>query len=214
MPIYKTITIDTGNKLLLWSIEESLEELYQNLELGKQSMEKLNAMKSLTHKKGYLAVRQLLKEVGLSDKDLTYNESGKPLLANGKCISISHSHNFAAILVGDVCMGLDIEKQQEKILQIANKFTPIHEYRTLANDDAIIRKLTLVWAAKEAIYKCFSIKGVSFLNDIDVHDFDLGNPKTHASLQFKQYQQEYEVHFIEFEDFAGSYVSPILSHSS
>lgn len=214
MAIYKTITIGEDSKLLLWHIEESLNQLYEGVELTSESTERLNNMKSLVHKKGYLAVRHLLKEFGYADADLLYENSGKPSLRDGKCITISHSHNFAAVLISDVCMGVDIEKQREKILRIANKFTPIQEYRTLANDDAIIRKLSLVWAAKEAIYKSFSTKGVSFLNHIDIHDFDLGNPETTATLQFKGKVQRYEVFFLEFEDFACSYVSPILATSS
>lgn len=214
MAIYKTITIGEGSTLLLWNIEESLDQLYEGIELTPESTERLNNMKSLVHRKGYLAVRHLLKEFGYTDADLIYKNSGKPLLSDGKCITISHSHNFAAVLVGGVCMGVDIEKQQEKILKIANKFTPIREYRTLANDDAIIRKLSLVWAAKEAIYKSFSTKGVSFLNHIDIHDFDLGSSGTSATLEFKGKKQRYEVFFLEFEDFACSYVSPILAASS
>jgi|SRR5690554_1718927 len=214
MAIYKTITIGEDSRLLLWHIEESVDRLYDGVELTSESIERLNNMKSLVHKKGYLAVRHLLKEFGYSDSDLLYENSGKPSLSDGKCITISHSHNFAAVLVGDICRGVDIEKQQEKILRIANKFTPIREYRTLANDDAIIRKLSLVWAAKEAIYKSFSTKGVSFLNHIDIHDFDLGSSETTATLQFKGETQRYEVFFLEFEDFACSYVSPIIAASS
>lgn len=211
MPIYKTITIGNNSRLLLWKIEEDLEQLHKGLELTSLSVERLDNMKSLVHKKGYLAVRQLLKDFGYVDADLVYKNSGRPLLNNGKHITISHSHNFAAILISDVNMGVDIEKQKDKILNIANKFTPIHEYRTLANDDAVIRKLTLVWAAKEAIYKSFSIKGVSFLNHIDVHDFDLGDAQTLATLQYKGQIRSYQVFFREFEDFACAYVSPILA---
>lgn len=213
MPIFKTITIDATHKLLIWKIEETLEELYQPIKLTPTSEHRLQNMKSSIHQKGYLAVRHLLKEVQLSDADLYYESTGKPLLYNGKCISISHSHQFAAIVIGNNCMGVDIEKQQEKILHIASKFTPIHEYRTLANDDAIIRKLTLVWAAKEAIYKCYSTKGVSFLKDIDVDDFDLGSLRTTASLQFKGMKKDFEVKFLEFENFGGAYVYPIMNHN-
>src|SRR5690625_7393621 len=102
MAIYKTITIGQNSKLLLWKIEESLEQLYNGLELTPESVERLNNMKSLVHKKGYLAVRQLLKEFGYTDSDLNYKSSGRPLLINGKHITISHSHNFAAVLVGEI----------------------------------------------------------------------------------------------------------------
>jgi len=214
MAIYKTITIGENSKLLLWKIEENLDQLYTGLELTQDSINRLDNMKSLVHKKGYLAVRHLLKEFGYTDSDLVYKNSGRPLLRDGKHITISHSHNFAAVLVGDKTFGVDIEKQREKIIKIANKFTPISEYRTLANDDAIIRKLTLVWAAKESVYKSFSIKGVSFLNHIDVDDFDLDSPQTRARLEYKGQKLTYEVFFMEFENFAGAYVYPILPTSS
>jgi len=214
MAIYKTITIGKKSKLLVWKIEESIEELYDGLELTPESKDRLENMKSLVHKKGYLAVRQLLKEFGYTDAALQYKNSGRPLLRNGKHITISHSHNFAAVLVGDKSFGVDIEKQREKIIRIANKFTPISEYRTLANDDAIIRKLTLVWAAKESVYKSFSTQGVSFLNHINVHDFDLGDSQTRATLEFRGQKLDYEVFFIEFEDFSCAYVYPILDTSS
>lgn len=214
MPIYKTITIGENSNLLLWKIEESIEQLKLGLVLTPESLEKLDKMKSLTHKKGYLAVRQMLRHAGYVDADLNYAESGKPLLNDEKHITISHSHNFAVILLSDTSMGVDVEKQKDKILNIANKFTPIHEYRTLANDEAIIRKLTLVWAAKEAIYKCFSTKGVSFLDHIDVHDFDLGSSQTSATLQYKGQKHRYEVFFMEFEDFASAYVYPSLDSIS
>lgn len=214
MAIYKTITIDKNSKLLLWKIEEELDELYNGLELTQESIDKLKSMKSLVHKKGYLAVRHLLKEFGYSDADLVYKNSGRPLLKDGKHITISHSHNFAAVLIGDKTFGVDIEKQREKIIRIANKFTPISEYRTLANDDAIIRKLTLVWAAKESVYKSFSTQGVSFLNHIDVDNFDLDSSQTLATLGYKGKKQTYKVFFMEFENFAGSYVYPISPTSS
>lgn len=208
MPIYKTITIGENSKLLLWKIDESIEQLYVGLELTPDSIAKLEGMKSLTHRKGYLAVRQMLKLSGYHDKNLSYKQTGRPMLHDGKYITISHSHEYAAILLSDICMGVDVEKQKDKILKIANKFTPIYEYRTLANDEAIIRKLTLVWAAKEAIYKCFSTKGVSFLDHIDVHDFDLGASQTQATLQYKGEKHVYEVFFMEFEDYASAYVYP------
>lgn len=214
MALYKTITINENSKLLFWHIEENLNQLYTGIKLTEDSIAKLDNMKSQVHKKGYLAVRHLLKVLGYTDSDLQYKNSGKPSLSDGKYITISHSHNFAAILVGDKAFGVDIEKQRDKILNIASKFTPISEYRTLANDDAIIRKLSLVWAAKESVYKSFSTKGVSFLNHIDIHDFDLGDSKTTATLEFKGKTQEYEVVFMEFEDFACSYVYPISTASS
>ncbi len=37
-------------------------------------------------------------------------------------ISITHSHDFSAIIISDETVGIDIELQREKIIRIADKF--------------------------------------------------------------------------------------------
>ena len=102
-------------------------------------------------------------------------------------------------------MGIDIEKQRNKILKIAHKFTPIEEYRTIANEDALMRKLTIVWCAKESLYKSFAEKGVSFLEHIYVEDFRLDDTKTTATVTYEDKEQTYDVDFLEFEEFTCAY---------
>lgn len=95
--------------------------------------------------------------------------------------------------------------QRNKILRIAHKFTPIEEYRTMANDDALMRKLTIVWCAKESLYKSFAEKGVSFLENIYVEDFRLDDSETTAIVTYEEKQQKYNVDFLEFEEFTCAY---------
>ena len=135
---------------------------------------------------------------------------GKPHLKDGKKISITHSFTFSAIIVSDIEVGIDIEMQRPKILKIAPKFTPIEEYRTLANEEALIRKLTMVWGAKESLYKSFAEKGVAFLKNIYVEDFDMEDLETTAQVEFQHKKQEYQVWFMEFEGFTCAYA---LLHS-
>ena len=102
-------------------------------------------------------------------------------------------------------VGIDVEKQRFKILRIAHKFTPIEEYRTLANEDAIMRKLTLVWCAKESLYKSFAHPGVSFLQNIYVEDFRLTDSQTTANVSFAAKSKTYNVFFLEFDEFTCAY---------
>ena len=102
-------------------------------------------------------------------------------------------------------VGIDVEKQRVKILRIAHKFTPIEEYRTLANEDAIMRKLTLVWCAKESLYKSFAHPGVSFIQNIYVEDFRLSDSQTTADVRSAGKSEVYNVHFLEFEEFTCAY---------
>ena len=102
-------------------------------------------------------------------------------------------------------MGIDIEMQRSKILKIAHKFTPIEEYRTLANEEALIRKLTIVWGAKESLYKSFAEKGVSFRNHIYVEDFDMEALETEAAVSYEGRTENYHISFLEFEGFTCAY---------
>tara|TARA_R110002072_G_scaffold7503_2_gene40832 strand:+ start:628403 stop:629050 length:648 start_codon:yes stop_codon:yes gene_type:complete len=205
MPLYKTITVANRAKVLIWKIEESFEELSDGIHLTSHCRERVDGMKSDLHRRGFMSVRHLLAEEGYVDADLYYDDYGKPHLKDGKQISITHSFIFSAIIISDAEVGIDIEKQRHKILKIAHKFTPIEEYRTLANEDAIMRKLTMVWGAKESLYKSFATPGVSFLQHIYVEDFRLDDLQTTAEVGYNDKEERYQVWFLEFEDFTCAY---------
>ena len=74
MSLYKTLTISPETKVFIWKIEESIDELKQGISLTEKNEARLNSMKSDLHQKGFLSIRHLLKEVGLTDADLQYDE--------------------------------------------------------------------------------------------------------------------------------------------
>jgi phosphopantetheinyl transferase len=206
MPLYKSLTVDPKTKVLIWNIKESISDLNTNVLLTEKSQARLNSMKSELHQRGFLSVRHLLKEVGYCDADLFYDHYGKPHLKDGKHISITHSHTFSGIIISDeVPVGIDIEKQRDKILKIAHKFTPIEEYKTIANHEALIRKLTIVWGAKESLYKIYGKKSLLFLHHIFIEDFNFINKKTMGSIRYEGQTASYGVHFLEFEGFTCVY---------
>lgn len=205
MPLYKRITINSATKVLIWKIEESYDELNEGMELTDVCRERVVGMKSDIHRRGFLSVRHLLAQEGYTDRDLYYDDLGKPHLRDGKYISITHSFSFSGIIVSDREVGIDIEMQREKILLIAHKFTPIEEYRTLANNDALIRKLTIVWGAKEAVYKLYAQPKVSFLQHINITDFDFDDQRTTGKITFNGHTSWYEFEFLEFEGFTCVY---------
>lgn len=202
MPIYKTITVSPTTSVYIWKVTEPESELAKNIELSDHCQKRMDGMKSEAHRRAFLSIRHLLAKAGYVDKDLCYDDFGKPHLVDGNHISITHSHNFTGIIVSKTDeVGIDIEKQRDKILRIANKFTPLEEYRTLANTDAIIRKLTIVWGAKESLYKIYAQQGLSFLRHIDVFDFGFDDKRTVAKIMYKGKKSHYEVEFLEFEGF-------------
>ncbi len=208
MPLFKTITVDEHTKVFIWKVEESFEWLAEGVDLTRHCQKRVDGMKSEIHRRGFMSIRHLMAEAGYTDSDLYYDDLGKPHLKDDKYISITHSFNFTAIIISKHDVGIDIEKQRNKILKIANKFTPLDEYHTLANEDALIRKLTIVWGAKESVYKLYAQPGLAFLQHINVTDFDFDDAKTTAKVTFNGTESWYDIDFLEFEDFTCVYAQP------
>ena len=206
MPLYKTLTINEKTKVVIWKIEETIEDLLNGILLSENSETRLHSMKSEIHQKGFLSIRHLLKEFNIKDIDLEYDEFGKPHLKDGRFISMTHSFQFTGVIVSEEkSVGIDIEKQREKILKIAHKFTPIEEYKTIANVATLTRKLTIVWGGKESLYKIYGEKKLLFLHHIFIEDFNFEDEKTTGTIRFEGTETNYDIEFLEFEDFTCVY---------
>ncbi|NER14557.1 4'-phosphopantetheinyl transferase superfamily protein [Leptobacterium flavescens] len=203
MPLYKSITDHPATKVLIWKIEESEEALQKGIQLTSHCQNRLDSMKSEIHRRGFLSVRQLLREAGYTPSDLYYDTEGRPHLRDGKKISITHSFIFSAIIVSDSIIGIDIEKQREKIKNIAHKFVD-YEMSYLRNGE-MVRMLTVIWCAKESLYKAYATNGVSFKNNIKVIPFNLEEPALIAWIQYEGDLQKYALNFLEFEGFSCAY---------
>lgn len=206
MPLYKTITVNPGVKVLIWKVEETEAQLSEGVVLTPKCQNRMMGMRSELHRRGFLSIRHLLGELGYVDRDLFYDEAGKPHLKDGRFISITHSNEFTGIIVSEADeVGIDIELQREKILRIAHKYTPLEEYKTVANTDALIRKLTIVWGAKESLFKIYAQQGLSFLHHIDITDFSFSDTQTTGTIIYKGKTSHYDINFIEFEGYTCVY---------
>lgn len=205
MPVYKTLTIGKNTKILIWKIEESFEELLYKVNLTEKRKQRVDRMKSDLHRRGFLAVRRLLNIAGYSDEEVTYDEFGKPHLNDGKFISITHSFIFCGIIISDKPVGIDIEKQRNKIIKIAHKFTPIEQYKSPENKKDLISKLTVVWGAKESLYKIYGKKQLHFLEHIYIKDFLFADKKSIGEIRYKKKVLKHSIFFLEFEGFICVY---------
>ena len=201
MPLYKTIQHNSSTQILIWDITESFEQLNQEVQLNEKNQLRLNGMKSELHQRAFLSIRKLLALAGYSDFDLYYDEFGKPHLIDYNYISITHSHHFSAIILSNEAVGIDIEMQREKILKIAHKFVNDEELERLQKMDTndYIKKLTVKWGAKEAIFKIRNEKGISFKDHIQVAPFKLNEQETLADLNYNGTRQKFTIHFSELD---------------
>jgi phosphopantetheinyl transferase len=206
MPLYKKIDVNDFTTVVIWKIEESIEQISSGVTLTNHCQNRVDSMRSEIHQKGFYSVRQLLKILGYTDADLIYDEFGKPHLNDGNFISITHSFTFSAVIVSQQKpVGIDIEMQRDKIVRIARKFTPIQEYKTIANHNALVSKLTIVWGAKESLYKIYGKKKLLFLHHIYIEDFRFADGKTTGNVRYEDHYSEHDIFFLEFEGFTCVY---------
>ena len=153
------INLDTH--IAVWKINESESELANGLELSKDALTRLSKRRSKVHRKGYLAIRKLLKSHNIQPLNHKYDKSGAPYLTDGRHLSISHTKDVAAIAISSQPVGIDLEHYQEKIIRIAPRFLHLKESLDL-NMNKNIHYLSQIWTAKEALYKVFHKKGIQF----------------------------------------------------
>lgn len=206
MPLYKTLTPNSQTTVKIWKITESYEDLIEPITLRNECKHRVLGMKSELHQRGFLSIRHLLDEFGYTDQDLFYDENGKPHLKDGKHISITHSFTFSAIIVSDQEVGIDIEKQREKIKIIAHKFVD-YEFDYLDKEaEDYIQKLTVIWGIKESLYKLFATPGMLFREHFFVIPFMLKDGETVSWIDYEGKKLRYNTLFLEFEGFTCAYV--------
>lgn len=209
MPFYNSIAINDSTTAYFWKITEDFNELFRAVQLKDVSLARLEKMKSESHQKGFLAVRMLLQHLGYSDFDLFYDENGKPHLEKKEerekkkevHISISHSFGFSCICISsDKIVGIDIEIVKPKILKIAPRFMDISHLENLSEVEKI-QKATVIWGAKESIFKIKNEKGISFPQHIFENPFSLSDTHCDAELRFNNTIEKFLIQFYKVEDY-------------
>ena len=148
--------------IAIWETKETLEKLLQLS--NEKTIPNFNTEK---RKKEWLASRLLLNEIN-PNYSISYNTFGAPELNDDSYISISHSKRLVAIIVSQQKVGIDIEEISEKALKVSSKFISTNNFKLLTAE-----KATLIWCAKEAIYKLYQKGNLNFIKDIKIPDFKI-----------------------------------------
>lgn len=115
-----------------------------------------------------IAKFELIKRIEENPNHYLKENNGRPTLVNSNTkISFSHSKNMMAIQASkNFSPGVDVELMREKIVPISKRF--LHENEKF---DSSLEALHIIWGAKEAIYKHWSKRALSFIDDIRILPF-------------------------------------------
>lgn len=208
MPLVKTIRVDQNTEVFVWKITETLEEL-KTISLKPESLKRLQNMRSEMHRKGFSSIRHLMKTAGYSDNDLYYTQDGKPHLKDGKYISITHSFDYSALIISNSCVGIDIEKNRETVKRIASKFIDSENY--FLKEQHLIEQLTVIWGAKESLYKIHPKGGLLFKEHLPIESFELKDNKTTGWILKSPLKECYSIYFHQIDGFSLVYALPKLN---
>lgn len=183
MPLFYQRHINNTTRLAIWKIEET-ESYFVGVPL---SREITHPHKRLQHLAGRYLLRFLF-------PDFPYNEiiiadTRKPYLPHEQYhFSISHCGDYAAAIVSNTQrVGIDIEIPTVKVLKILHKFlhpeelklfnlTP-QKFQTIVSESTLNSSdpylSTLLWSAKETMFKWWGMGEVDFSEMLRINHFDL-----------------------------------------
>lgn len=141
--------------------------------------------------------------LGTKNFKVAYSGQNKPYLAGrSEHISISHSHDKLVIIVNNRSnTGIDIELIRDKVLNIKHKFLNEKEAGFAAENT---ERLITIWAAKEAMYKCYGLKEVDFKLNLFVEDFDAD--VFFGKIEMKDFKKKFQLKRERIEDYMLVYI--------
>jgi phosphopantetheinyl transferase len=168
MPIFFQQQINETTRLGIWKIEETEDFFKSNVP---QHRAVTHPHKRLQHLAGRFLLQYLFP--AFPYELIQIADTRKPYLPDEQFhFSISHCGDYAAAIVSkDNRVGIDIEIPVDKISKIMHKFLSPEEHETFNLTEPGDNKIpfaTLLWSAKEAVFKWYGEGGVDFRKDIQL----------------------------------------------
>lgn len=165
----------------VWNIEETESELWAIFGSWPDFEREMVSVKSMQRRLERLATQVLLKQHFGEIVPVSYNSDGKPILTNGFYLSISHAGPYVAIMVSpshEVAIDLEQLNPQAKtgesrIVRVAHKFINQAENDFIKPYSPAEQEWlqTVIWSAKEVLFKLYSKGGVDFKEHLHVMPF-------------------------------------------
>jgi len=174
MPLFFENSMPHDGVLGLWRIDENEDYFRAKLVLTDEEQIQLDEIKGEGRRIQWLAVRYLLHHLSGRPKrtELAKDKHGKPYLPDSEYfISISHSHEMAAVLAAKVPCGVDIQYPVSKIERLVPRFCSSEEQAVITQPHAL-SIMHVIWGLKECIYKAYGLREVDYREHINIRAAD------------------------------------------
>ena len=204
MPVFFQQQINETTRLGIWKIEETEEFFRSNVP---QHRDVTHPHKRLQHLAGRFLLQYLFPDFPY--ELIKIADTRKPFLPDEQYhFSISHCGDYAAAIVSkDKRVGIDIEIPTEKISKIMYKFLSAKEheqFHLIQPDKDRIPFSTLLWSAKEAVFKWYGNGGVDFRREIQLKKQHEENETIYSF--FSKDNAALTIHYRQFEHLVLAWV--------
>jgi phosphopantetheinyl transferase len=196
MPIIYQEKIDDHAIIGVWKITESVDELLSMIQFSEGERETFEKFKIKSRQAHWLSYRLAIREL-LGDEcpcDFYYDEHGKLHFENlNYALSVTHSGIYSGVIISKKhYVGIDIEKLGERINLLAHKFLNKYEMAHLPSEEQH-KFLTVVWSAKEALYKLYGKSEVQ-MEHITIEPFEVENNGTiYGRIELEHFRKDYKL---------------------
>lgn len=178
--VYKHI-FSPDTQIAVWKVDEDSHVWGDFLDgISDACTDIYHSINTEKRRKEFLFSRYLLGLLRGKPTAVSYTEHGAPVI-DGSFVSISHCDQFVAVAIGTESIGVDIQTLNPKIGRIANKFLSDQEWQYINQNKALAYQ-TIIWSAKEALYKLDGKGGLIFKTQLKVASFDLDQDQISAEI--------------------------------
>ncbi len=173
MPVFLKIDAENENRVMVWQITESFDELHSMVHLSHEDEATLSSFRFEPRKKEWLAVRVIVKEMLGNDYRIFYKKSGAPYFKDSTLhIGISHTNGFAGVSIAPYPTALDMEKASPRIERVCQRFVRDDEMAFIP-ESRKIDYFNAIWACKETLFKLYDRSDVVFKERFAINPFTL-----------------------------------------
>lgn len=196
MPLCYLETEVSQTGYAVWYIDEPIEILKRQLHTSCTDLPDYRYIrhpkKQLEWLASRLLIQHLAEQLGASFKGIYKDAFGKPHLRDLPYhISIAHCFPYA---VGAVHksrpVGIDIEKPDDKLLNIRNRFLNQQEAHFVGSD---LEKLCRFWTAKEVLYKLYGRRKLIFREHMEIFQNPDSPDKLGGRIRYQELNQLYDI---------------------
>ncbi|RMG78949.1 MAG: 4'-phosphopantetheinyl transferase superfamily protein [Bacteroidetes bacterium] len=173
MPLYFRKFLEPEGEVGVWQIREDESFFTRRLLLTREERRLLRQIKGAGRRLEWLSSRYLLHYLsGRKVRGTLFKDAnGKPHLKNSPyLISLSHSHEMAAVMGAPVPCGIDIQYFVPRINRLVHKFMSEPE-QAFVEPECEQAYFHVMWCAKEAIYKAYGRRQLDFKKHIHIAPF-------------------------------------------